>query len=116
MDFLQRFLPPSGEGIIRDVINQGRLSWRLLRDPRVNVLYKLIPIGALLYWISPFDFAIPVVDDVAVLWIGNSIFMELCPPEVVAEHRNAIAQGAGADRTHIKIDEGDVIDAEYKEK
>lgn len=116
MQFLQRFLPPSNNGIIRDIVNQVRLSWRLIRDPRVNNLYKLIPIGAVAYWISPIDFAIPVLDDVAVLWLGNSLFMELCPPEVVAEHRAAIAQSSVDKRAHIKIDEGDVIDAEYKEK
>ena len=116
MQFFQQFLPPSNHGVISDIINQVRLSYRLVRDPRVNALYKLIPIGAVIYWISPLDFAIPVIDDVAVLWLGNSIFMELCPPEVVAEHRAAIAKNNSAKDAHIKIDEGDVIDAEYKEK
>jgi len=114
MQFLQKFLPPSGGGRVGDFLNQFRLTWRLLRDRRVNMLYKLIPLGALIYLVSPLDFAIPLLDDVAVLWLGNSLFTELCPPDVVEEHRAALA--AGGRRAQIKIDEGDVMDAEYKEK
>lgn len=116
MQFLQRFLPPGNRGVVGDLVNQMRLTWRLVRDPRVNSVYKILPIGAIVYLISPLDFAIPLLDDVAVLWLGNSLFMELCPPNVVEEHRAAIATGGSSKEAHIKIDEGDVIDAEYKEK
>jgi uncharacterized membrane protein YkvA (DUF1232 family) len=114
MQFLQKFLPPSSTGRVADFINQFRLTWRLIRDPRVKALYKLIPVGAIAYWLSPFDFAIPLLDDVAVLWLGSSIFTELCPPDVVEDHRAALQ--SGKKREQIKIDEGDVVDAEYKEK
>jgi uncharacterized membrane protein YkvA (DUF1232 family) len=113
MQYLQKFLPPSSSGRVADFLNQFRLTWRLLRDGRVRSIYKLIPVAALLYWISPFDFAIPLVDDVAILWLGSSIFTELCPPDVVEEHRAALSRGQ---RAQIKIDEGDVMDAEFKEK
>jgi hypothetical protein len=49
-----------------------------------------------------------------VLWLGNSVFTELCPPDVVEEHRAALAPGRRS--AQIKIDEGDVMDADYKEK
>ncbi|HRN51678.1 MAG TPA: YkvA family protein [Anaerolineales bacterium] len=114
MQYLQKFLPPGGGGRVSDFLNQFRLTWRLLRDGRVNKLYKLIPVASLLYLISPLDFAIPLLDDVAVLWLGNSIFTELCPPDVVEEHRAALEKGGGR-RAQIKIDEGDVMDADYKE-
>ena len=78
-------------GVVRNVINQLKLIARLMADSRVSVFAKLIPIGALLYFISPVDLlpgvAFPVVgalDDAAVLWLGSYIFTELCPPEVVA--------------------------------
>lgn len=112
MQYLQKFLPPGG-GRVSDFLNQFRLTWRLLRDRRVNTLFKLIPIASLLYLISPLDFAIPLLDDVAVLWVGNSIFTELCPADVVEEHRAALEKGGR--RAQIKIDEGDVMDADYKE-
>lgn len=113
MQYLQKFMPPGGGGRVSDFLNQFRLTWRLLWDKRVSTLYKLIPIASVLYLISPLDFAIPLLDDVAVLWVGSSIFTELCPTDVVEEHRAALAGGR---RAQIKIDEGDVMDAEYKEK
>lgn len=114
MQYLQKFLPPGGGGRMADFLNQFRLTWRLIRDKRVNTLYKLIPFASLLYLISPLDFAIPLLDDVAVLWVGTSIFTELCPTDVVEEHRAALAKGGR--RAQIKIDEGDVMDADYTEK
>ena len=82
-------------GVVRSVINQLKLIFRLMGDSRVSVLAKLIPIGALVYLISPVDaISIPVigvVDDAAVLWLGSYIFTELCPPAVVAEHMKELA-------------------------
>lgn len=82
-------------GVVRSVINQLKLIFRLMGDSRVSVLAKLIPIGALVYLISPVDaISIPVigvVDDAAVLWLGSYIFTELCPPAVVAEHMKELS-------------------------
>jgi uncharacterized membrane protein YkvA (DUF1232 family) len=64
-------------------------------DSRVSIFAKLIPVGALVYLISPVDaISIPfigAVDDAALLWLGSYIFTELCPPEVVAEHMKELA-------------------------
>ena len=106
--------PPTG-GFFADIGNQFRLVLKLMGDPRVNPVVKLLPVGSLLYLISPFDFAIPVVDDAAVLWIASSIFVELCPPELVAEHRTAL-EPKPRKEDDIKIDEGDIVDANYKDK
>ena len=82
-------------GVVRNVLNQLKLIFRLMGDSRVNIFAKLIPIGALVYLVSPVDaISIPVigvVDDAALLWLGSYIFTELCPPEVVAEHMKALA-------------------------
>jgi uncharacterized membrane protein YkvA (DUF1232 family) len=85
-------------GVVRNVINQLKLIFRLMGDKRVNVFAKLIPVGAFIYLISPVDLAPNVVlpfvgmlDDAAILWLGSYIFTELCPPEVVAEHMKALA-------------------------
>ncbi len=40
---------------MRAALNYFRLCWRLWRDPRVSRLAKLIPVAALLYFISPID-------------------------------------------------------------
>ena len=85
-------------GVIRETINQLKLIFRLMGDSRVNIFAKLIPIGALIYLISPVDLlpavAFPVIgalDDAAVLWLGAYVFTELCPPGVVAEHLKELA-------------------------
>lgn len=73
--------------------NQIKLLLRLLRDPRVNPLLKLLPVGAALYLIAP-DPVPFVVDDAIVIGLGIYSFVELCPPDVVAEHRAALAAEA----------------------
>jgi uncharacterized membrane protein YkvA (DUF1232 family) len=82
-------------GVVRSVINQLKLIFRLMGDSRVSVFAKLIPIGALVYLISPIDaISIPVIgalDDAAILWLGSYVFTELCPPAVVAEHMKTLA-------------------------
>jgi uncharacterized membrane protein YkvA (DUF1232 family) len=82
-------------GVVRSAINQLKLIFRLMGDSRVSVLAKLIPIGALVYLISPIDaVSIPVIgalDDAAILWLGSYVFTELCPPAVVAEHMKELA-------------------------
>ena len=71
--------------------SQVKLILRLLRDGRVNPLLKLLPVISLIYLVSPLDAAIPVIDDAVVLGLGMYAFVELCPADVVAEHRTAIA-------------------------
>jgi uncharacterized membrane protein YkvA (DUF1232 family) len=83
-----RSLNKAKEGFFNDLYHNLRLIFRLVRDGRVNIFFKLLPIGALLYWVIPFDF-FPVnpLDDALVIWAGFSLFLELCPDDVVEEHR-----------------------------
>jgi uncharacterized membrane protein YkvA (DUF1232 family) len=81
-------------GVVRNVLNQLKLIFRLMGDSRVNIFAKLIPIGAMVYLFSPDPIMIPiigVVDDAALLWLGSYVFTELCPPAVVAEHMKELA-------------------------
>lgn len=97
-------------GVVRNIINQLKLIFRLMGDSRVNIFAKLVPIGALIYLVSPIDaISIPIigaVDDAAILWLGSYIFTELCPPAVVAEHMKALAGNMNVDA------QDDVVDAE----
>jgi uncharacterized membrane protein YkvA (DUF1232 family) len=98
-------------GAIRSFINRTKLIWRLMGDSRVNPWVKLIPIGALIYLVSPVDLIMGIpgldaIDDITVLWFGSTLFVELCPPQVVKEHTKALAgnmEFAGTD---------EVVDAE----
>lgn len=84
---------PDG-GVVRNMLNQIKLIFRLMGDSRVNIFAKLVPIGALAYLFSPDPVMLPiigVVDDAALLWLGSYVFTELCPPAVVAEHMKELA-------------------------
>ncbi len=93
--------PPS-LGFLRDVINEFRLTWRLMRDSRVPFWMKLIPPTMLIYVISPVDFVpdwflgLGQLDDLAAIILGLRMFVEIAPPAVVHEHRMALAAEGGA--------------------
>ena len=86
-----------GLGVLGEIVRQGRLVLRLLKDGRVPVWPKLIVPGIIAYLLSPIDLlADPVlglgqVDDVAVLLIGLKLFVELCPADIVREHLDALS-------------------------
>jgi uncharacterized membrane protein YkvA (DUF1232 family) len=91
-----KLMIPQQSGVIRNLINRTKLIWRLMADRRVSPWVKLIPVGALLYLVSPVDLimgipGIDAIDDVTVLWFGSTLFVELCPPNVVNEHVKAMA-------------------------
>ena len=103
------------DGMLQGFIKQAKLVGRLIGDRRVNGLLKLIPIASIIYLISPIDLipgaAVPVLgalDDAAVVWIGTTLFIELCPPEVVREHRDALDGNSSSDS-------GEIIDAETRD-
>ncbi len=78
-------------GVFNDLVTRIKLIVRLMGDTRVNPLLKLLPVGALIYFIIP-DLVIGPVDDVVVMWLGGYLFIELCPPEIVKEHMQALNQ------------------------
>lgn len=101
-------------GVVRNVVNQLKLIFRLMGDKRVSVFAKLIPVGAFAYLLFPADLApnivlpfVGMLDDAAILWLGSYVFTEFCPPEVVAEHMKALTANMKPDET-----QDDVVDAE----
>lgn len=63
-----------------------KITWRLMRDPRVPFKTKLIMYAALAYAISPVDLAmLNPFDDLAVIWGARTFFIAGCPPAVVEE-------------------------------
>ena len=91
----------SRPGLLRTLLSQARLAIRLVRDPAVPWLTKLVPTLAALYLISPVDLVPDVLpllgqlDDLGVVLISLEVFLKLCPAASVAFHREAIAQGRG---------------------
>lgn len=112
-------------GFFQDLIVRVKLILRLIGDKRINFFLKLLPIAAAIYVISPVDLlpgvAFPVIgalDDAVVIWLGTTLFVSLCPDEIVQEHTNAIQkvvpgtwrETPGQDKT------GEIIDAEAEDE
>jgi uncharacterized membrane protein YkvA (DUF1232 family) len=93
-----------------------KLVLRLMADRRVSFWLKLLPVGGLVYLINPIDIPGPL-DDAGIIGLSLYLFVELCPPEVVEEHRQAIHRVIpGEWRNPDKPIEGEVIDGEFREE
>ena len=106
-------------GMIHNLVVRTKLILRLLGDPRVSTWAKLIPIGSLIYVVSPIDLIMGVpgldaLDDAAVIGLGYYFFIEMCPPDVVQEHLKALS---AADQKSAKDDvvDGEATDVESTE-
>ena len=99
------------------MLGSAQLGFRLLREPRVPWLTKLLPIFALVYLISPFDLApdflpfIGQIDDLAVVIAALEVFVRVSPPGPVAFHQAAIARRR---RYSPMSPTDDIIDAEWR--
>ena len=102
---------------LKGLTRQLRLIARLMADRRVSPLIKLLPVGALIYLVVPTDL-MPLLpfDDAAVLWLGGSLFIELCPSAIVQEHLRAIDAEVGPRPEAVAEKPApEVIDAEFHE-
>jgi uncharacterized membrane protein YkvA (DUF1232 family) len=88
-------------GAVVQVLRTLRLVWRLLWDRRVPLFPKLIILAAAIYVISPVDLIPDVIlglgqlDDIGISLLAIGVFIQLCPPALVEEHRRAIAAETG---------------------
>jgi uncharacterized membrane protein YkvA (DUF1232 family) len=103
-------VPPKG-GMMKDFVKRLKLIGKLMGDNRVNIFLKALPLASVAYLIMPFDLApgvaLPIIgalDDAAILWIGSTLFVELCPNAVVQEHMDELDM--------IADDSNEIVDAE----
>ncbi|MCL4559686.1 MAG: hypothetical protein M1281_03600 [Chloroflexi bacterium] len=108
-----RNIKPVSGGFFSDLALRIKLILRLLGDKRVNPLLKLLPIGALAYWLIP-DLAPGPIDDAAIIWLGAYLFVELCPQEVVKEHMDRL-QNVVTAQWHEAHSDGEIIDGEVRD-
>ena len=104
-------------GLLRTLFSHLHLAGRLLREPRVPIHVKVVPVLAALYVISPLDVVpdvLPIIgeiDDLTLVVIALVVFLKVCPPAAVAFHRGAIAER----RPFAPMSTtDDVIDAEWR--
>jgi uncharacterized membrane protein YkvA (DUF1232 family) len=103
---------PGGGGVLHDVVVRLKLILRLMGDNRVNFLLKILPVATLVYLVFPFDLVsvipgLSALDDIAIVSLGNYLFVELCPPDVVNEHMKSLSGNTDAESAS-----GEIVDAE----
>jgi len=108
------FLRP---GLMTQLFAELRLAWRLMKEPRVFVALKAIPVLGALYVVLPFDLLpdpIPFlgqVDDFGILLLSVKAFLKLCPRSASSHHAAAISAG----RRYAPMEPSDVvIEATYR--
>jgi hypothetical protein len=112
----QEDLGPYRGGVFSDLVNRIKLILRLMGDPRVSPLVKIIPIGSLIYLLFP-DIAPGPVDDAAIIWFGTYLFVELCPPDVVEEHMAAIRRTIPGQWQESQVaSEDDIVEGEFRDE
>lgn len=111
----RRLLVPPQGGMMKDFVKRLKLIGRLMGDSRISAFLKILPLASLAYLISPIDLApgaiFPVIgalDDAAILWIGSTLFVELCPTNVVQEHKDSLDMESGGEPDEI-------VDAETRD-
>ncbi len=98
--------PNKNLSILSEIAKQLRLVWLLFRDDTVPLWIKSILPASLLYLISPLDFLPDVVlglgqlDDLGIILLGMTLFVKLCPPDIVEYYRRQLEYG---DVDHDKI-------------
>ena len=113
---------PAQSNIFKDAVLRIKLIVRLIADKRVSPWLKILPVGGILYLLSPLDIipdiALPGIgelDDLAILWLTNHFFIEFCPPDVVREHVQALVSNHDIieeERVKAAANQPDIIDGE----
>lgn len=76
-------------GFWKEIWEQIRLVWLLLRDKEVPFYLKLLPVVAIIYVLSPADLIpdllVPFgqLDDITALLVGAKMFIEMSPQDIV---------------------------------
>jgi uncharacterized membrane protein YkvA (DUF1232 family) len=103
-------------GTLRMLYERVILTWKLMWDDRVDLLPKLIPFGAIAYVLSPLDLLpelalgpLGTLDDVGIIMLALTLFIQVVPPDIVQEHLSQLARGrSGAPL----LEDDNVIDGE----
>lgn len=98
--YIEMSLKPSFWRMLRHLPKLARLILRLLRDPRVPLLGKIVLFLGIAYTIWPIDLIpdllTPIIgsfDDIAVLLLCARYFFHRTPPAVMQEHLSELQAG-----------------------
>ena len=87
-------------GLLRYLPHFFKVFYRLMKDPRVSLLAKAVPVAGLFLLLTPPALELDLVpiigelDWMLVGYISLKLFLWLCPSEVVQEHVLQVGRGA----------------------
>jgi uncharacterized membrane protein YkvA (DUF1232 family) len=114
-------------GFWKEIWEQIRLVWRLLRDNEVPVYLKLLPVAAVLYVLLPTDLIpdifIPIgqLDDITAVFLGAKMFIEMSPQDIVNRHIRTMRMELGSanldrvEQSDKEIDASIVIEGDFEQ-
>ena len=77
---------PGSQGFFHQLALRIKLFLRMMKDPRISIWLKALPLFSVIYLISPLDLApLMPLDDAAILTLAFYLFVELSPKDVVDE-------------------------------
>jgi uncharacterized membrane protein YkvA (DUF1232 family) len=104
-------------GLLRTLFSHARLALRLMREPRVPLWLKAVPLLGVGYVLWPLDIIpdfLPLageVDDLAIVLMALAAFVKLCPQFAVEFHRTALAER----RRYTPVPASEtILDAEWR--
>jgi uncharacterized membrane protein YkvA (DUF1232 family) len=84
-------------GMFRSAWDRMKLAFYLLKDDRVDLYVKAIPILTIAYLVSPIDFLPAIItgplgllDDLTLLILGLNWFIQAAPAQVVQEYMDQL--------------------------
>jgi uncharacterized membrane protein YkvA (DUF1232 family) len=108
-------------GFWRDIWQQIRLVYYLVKDPDVPIYLKVLPFVGLIYVVIPFDFVtdflpfLGQLDDITAVLATSKIFIELAPQDVVIKHMNRIREADGFAAADEKVVDSIIIEPDELE-
>jgi uncharacterized membrane protein YkvA (DUF1232 family) len=111
-------------GFFQDLVQRIKLIGKLMGDKRINFFLKILPVASLVYLVAPIDLApglaLPVIgalDDAAILWLGTTLFVSLCPEEIVQEHMGSLEKVVDSTwRDAPKEEPTDIVEVEPRDE
>lgn len=116
-------------GFWKEIWEQVRLVWVLLKDKDVPVYMKLLPLAAIAYVIMPFDLisdfipGLGQLDDLTAVFLGAKMFIEMAPQDIVNRHIRAMRMNFDSanpdlnevDHSDKEIDASIVIEGDFEQ-
>lgn len=107
-------------GLLSELLNNVRVAWKLLKDPRVSKIAKIVIPGlAAVYLLFPIDLLPDIVpglgqlDDLALIALGIKLFIDLSPKWLVQYYRDQVAGKTPTD-SGAPSGSGKTVDGNYR--